>query len=132
MGWVERTTPNDANLRIELHRLMHAAATRGDDVLASILVSAVHTLDLRLAATDGGQSVAELGGAAALEARRVRVRGRTVAVRLERAFWDMLDRTATETMATTSELCEVALDKWRGSSLTSALRVDILHRQLTT
>lgn len=128
MGRSETTgTIADINLRIELRRLAGAAAERGDGPLEAILGAAVRTLDERIAAmeTEAGSLLPQAD--TRLISRNVRIGGHRTSVRLERDFWQALDRLAEQRQCRVNELCEAA-DRLKGSgSLTSALRVFILR-----
>ncbi len=132
MGDQTNRTVADINLRIELNRLAHQAADRGDGPLLAILGAAVRTLDERICEAESHPTVDRPSGSTSLICRNVRVRGRRTSVKLENEFWSALENLAKRSNCSITALCDVAHQLKGAGSLTSALRVFILRNAAPT
>lgn len=127
MDWGRRGGPlRDLQMRIRIKQLADKAAEDGDQVLQSILATAVASLDLRIAQSDDAASL-PAEAPTALLTRNVRFEGRRTSVKLEPDFWTALEVLAERSSCAVSDLCEAASKLQGSGSLTSAIRVYALR-----
>jgi len=116
----------DLRARIAIKHMLDDALERDDTPLASILEVAIRTLDARIKAAPNLDQTGAAPPFAALVGRNVRIGGRRMTLKLERAFWDMLQRIAESNDDSIDAICTAIGATCDDGNLASAIRVYVL------
>ncbi|MCR6630560.1 MAG: ribbon-helix-helix domain-containing protein [Magnetospirillum sp.] len=123
-----KATDDLLGLRMELRRLCARAFDQGDGVIATILETAVRTVDQRISEAGERQAPNPIPAiVTALVARNVRIGCRRTTVKLEADFWRALEGLGSELGCSVDDLCTKAHALYDGGNLASAIRIFTLR-----